>query len=212
MAMGTELVSRGTHIEGVELRMSDGAVEVSRETARRLYDLARRYVVNVALAQRLKKRQDGLRERIIAITEAHDSAIRGVRSEGDNFQLLITREVEESWNPELLKAALGALYPGLVSEQFIASVTIPMGQEVSVEDLTKALREFLTNHGVPERELDRFLETDVDFLADTDRVRELAESGKITLPEGTREESASWVIKALALKTSTKVRKNARKR
>ncbi len=207
MAAGAELVSQETHIDGVQLRVSDESVEVSRETVRRLYDLARRYVVNDALAQRLKKRQDGLRERIIAITEAHGSAIRGVRSEADNFQLLIVREVKEVWDAELLKAALGALYPNLGSEQFIASVTIPMRQEVSAEDLTKALREFLMSHGVPERELDRFLETDVDLLADTERVLELATAGKITLPEGTREESVSWAIKALALKTPTKVRK-----
>ncbi|MBI2624570.1 hypothetical protein HYW67_03730 [Candidatus Parcubacteria bacterium] len=207
MAMGTELVSQGTHIEGVELRVSDMAVEVSRETVRRLYDLARRYVVNAALAQRLKKRQDELRARIIAITEAHGAAIRGVRSERDDFQVLIVREVEESWDAELLKAALGALYPNLVSEQFTASVTIPMRQEVSAEDLTKALREFLVSHGVPEKEVGRFLETDVDLLADTDRVRELAHTGKITLPEGTRVEGVSWTIKPLPLKVSAKTRK-----
>lgn len=205
--MGTELVSREAHIDGVQLRVSDESVEVSRETVRRLYDLVCRYVVQDALAKRLKKRQEALRERIIAITEAHKSAIRGVRSEGDNFQVLIIREVEEIWDADLLKAALGALYPNLVSEQFTASVTIPMRQEVSAEDLVKALREFLVRYGVPEKELDRFLETDVDLLADTDRVRELATAGKITLPEGTREESVSWVIKPLALKAPTKVRK-----
>lgn len=208
MATGTgELATQNTHIDGVQLRVSDESVEVSRETARRLYDIARRYVINDALAKRMKKRQEDLRERIIAITEAHGSAIRGVRSEGDNFQLLIVREVEESWNPELLKAALGALYPNLVSEQFTASITVPMRQDVNVEDLIKALREFLMGHGVPEKELDKFFETDVDLLADTEQVRKLAADGKLTLPDGTREESTSWAIKPLPLKTVTKVRK-----
>lgn len=208
----TRLVSQGTHIDGVELRVSDESVKVSPDTVRRLYDLALRYVMNDATAKQMKKGQEELKERIVAITEAHGSAIRGVRSETDNFQLLIVREVEENWNVELLKTALGELYPNLVSEEFTASVTIPVRQDVNVEDLTKTLQRFLVEHGVPEDQLDRFLETGVDIIADTERARELAAEGKIRLPDGAMEEVPSWAIKSLALKTTSTARKKKGKK
>lgn len=196
MAGGEDLVTQDTHINGVGLRVVKGAVvEVTKEAARRLYDLALRYFKNEAVIKRIERRQADLKERLLELIRGHGEQVRGVRSEPDNFLLSFARRVKTVWDRALLRQGLGSFYPNAVREQLIVSIAVPVQSDVSARDIVSALRKVLIEHGIPTAQVNRFLKTEFKLLVDASRVEELEQEKKVALPVGARnDEDVVWAF------------------
>lgn len=192
-----------TGIPEVELRVIKGTkLEVPEEITRLFYESARAYArtkdTMKVLATEQKMRHEQLVKYVKAIT-----GLRGVRSEPDDFSLLVVEKEVMSWDQALLKVSLGAAYQALVAEEFVATVTIPPGV-ISEEKLREGLERLLKEINIPLADIPKLLETEVQLRIDTEKIDELVVAERVQLLSGTKEVETSWVIDSGPLKTPQK--------
>jgi len=192
-----------TGTPGVELRMIKGTKpEVPGDIIRLFYEAAKEYTntkdaIKVQAAEQ-KTRHEQLVKYVKAIT-----GLRGVRSEPDDFTLLVIDKEEVSWDQALLKVSLGQVYPSLVSEELVTTIIIPPGVTTE-EELCKGLLELLAKLKVQAADIPKLLETKVRLRIDTEKIDELVAAERVQLLPGTKEVETSWAIDSGPLKTPQK--------
>ena len=131
------------------------------------------------------------------------TGLRGVRSESDDFSLLVIDKEAVSWDQALLKVSLGQVYPSLVSEELVTTIIIPPGVTTE-EELCKGLLELLVKLKVQPADIPKLLETKVRLRIDTEKIDELVAAERVQLLPGTKEVETSWAIDSGPLKTPQK--------
>jgi hypothetical protein len=192
-----------TGIPEVELRMIKGAkIEVPEDIIRLFYESAKAYAKTKdamrAQAVEQKMRHEQLVKYVKAIT-----GLRGVRSEPDDFNLLVIDKEALSWDQALLKASLGPVYSALVSEELVTTITIPPGVTTE-EELRSGLLELLAKLKVEPADIPKLLEIEVQLRIDTEKIDDLVAAERVQLLPGTREVEISWTIDSGPLKTPQK--------
>lgn len=194
-----------TAIDGVELRVvKDTHPNVPVEVVNFFLKVARKFMRNKEEIGFKTADNKELKEKIIQYVESIHG-LRGIRSAPDDLGLLAVKKEDVTWDGDLLKVSLGTAYETLVTEEFVATVTIPHSV-ISEEKLREGLERLLKEIGVSLADIPKLLETKITLRIDTEKLDELVEADRVELLPGTKLVEVDWSIKTETLKLPQKVK------
>lgn len=208
----TRFETSPTHLSGVQLRREpDVKLDILRKTISKLYQLARNFVQTKWQIDDLTRKQNSRRDEIIGIAKSKEHyGLRGIISKKDNFVLTVSPKESIKWDQEKLRSSLGIVYHTMVRENLVVQISIPVGfvtqgkGVISEEIVAKAIREALTNLGIPSEDLAKFMRHTVDITVDEEMLNEMAEQRRIKLPKGTKTSEVTWSVKVDPLRKDGK--------
>ena len=199
MAAKQEYESVPTQKAGVELRVTPGTKpDLPQDVVNLFYKLALDFYQAKALIEQTSEEQRDRRLDLIRYAQGIPG-LRGLRSEPDDCGVLLVRKESVSYDPDLLKMGLGTSYQPYVTEELVATITIPLSlttEEAIRNGITKLLQEL----GVPGQDVDKLLHAEVQLRVDEEKIEELLSSGRLELPEGARAVETTWAVEAEPLK------------
>lgn len=199
MAAKQDYVSIPTHIDGVELRVTTGTeVKLPRDVIELFYQLAVAYYKAKLLIERTSATQKARRKELISYAEGI-AGLRGLRSEPDDCDLLVVRKETISYDPVIMKLAMGVAYQAYFTEELVATITIPLSL-VTEEQVRLGLMKLLQELGVPAGDVDMLLRTELQLRVDEEKVEQLLADGRLALPEGARTVEVDWAVEAEQLR------------
>lgn len=197
-----------TGIPGVELRFEKGQeVDVPRAVARVFYLACLDYARAKKRAEIAAGKLKAMRPEVLKHANAIPG-LAGVRSEPNDFSLLVVAQQQTEWDPELLRASLGrTLYPLLVEEGLAITLTLP-ARRVRMARIVPAITAALVKLGFNEEDLELLMGVEPTLRIDTERLEELVNSGTIELLPGTCvEKEPTYRVEVDAVFTAQKARK-----
>lgn len=183
-----------TETPRVELRVLKGQGRtIPEEVLSSFLEVAKEYAEMKWKLDELTVAQKKRREKLLQFVSAIPG-LRGVHSLRDGFSLLaVEREKKVIWDRSLLKTSLGEAYPILVSEELVATISVPE-QLTTEEKLRAGVAKLLAELGVPEADIPKLLKTELSLLIDTQKLESLLAEGRMELLPGTRETKVDWAI------------------
>lgn len=180
-----------THLEGVKIR-AEKEVDILRRTLENFYKTVKQFAKLNFQLKDFEKEAKGLKEKIIQVAKEHEG-LRGMISEKDNIVLLVFPKEKVTWNPDLLRKALGNLYSNFVKECLKVTIHLPViqGEKIISKEIVERLMEnALMETGLSKEEIEKIIEKDVEVEVDEDRIKK---SG-IKIPENAKSRKEIWTV------------------
>ena len=184
-----------TGIPRVYLRTKLGSWPViSSEIVERFYSRAKEFTRYEFQMKDFQEKQFPLREEIVRIAKTNEELL-GLKSEKDNFNLLVFPKKKITWDRELLKRSFGVAYLGVATDkELIIKLLIPEG--FRVDALRDAISEALIKLGISEKDLSKLMSSETLINVNEKRLEELLKHPRgFKLRPGTKKEEVVWVIK-----------------
>lgn len=192
--MKEKLLEFKTHLEGVRIKAKK-IVYLPPTKLEKFYSIAKQFAGLVFQRKEFEKKEDELREEIIRIAQEHE--IEGIICEKDKFLITIFPREKVSWNREILKKILGALYYNFVEEELKVTIRLPILRErevISTEKILKVIKEALMKEfNLSKEEISKVIleEINVNEVAE-EKLEKTLFSNKIS---EAKEAKISWVVR-----------------
>ena len=174
--------------------------KVRIEAVRALKEIARKYLKTHKQEKGAKGKLDEFKRQILRII-GQIPQLRGIEFSKERDGLNFIPVPNITYDLDLLKQALGPLYPRVVTEETTVELLLPTGGVetptgiIKTPELYNQLKETLKNRGIDETEVNRLITLSVEPKVNKEELKRLEAEG-LVLPEGARQvEPPTWTIK-----------------